>query len=129
MPLLEDEPVAPPPPRHRFGRRSTRRTLIGLAARLAIFALVLGFLWGGWYLARKGFGRQWRNRLVEELHKRGVEVSLRRLTLDPFRGLIARPDGKAAHDMSGNGHVKDAAAIGAEAARELMRIAGPHFFD
>ncbi|HWD57458.1 MAG TPA: hydroxymethylbilane synthase, partial [Stellaceae bacterium] len=46
-----------------------------------------------------------------------------------FRGLIARPDGKAAHDISGTGHVKDAAAIGAQAARELKRIAGPHFFD
>ena len=46
-----------------------------------------------------------------------------------FRGLIARPDGKAAHDISGTGHTKDAAAIGAEAARELKRIAGPHFFD
>ncbi len=58
--------------------------------RLLILALCLGFIWGGWYLARKGFGRQWRTRLVEELHKRGVEISLRRLTLDPFRGLIAR---------------------------------------
>jgi hydroxymethylbilane synthase len=46
-----------------------------------------------------------------------------------FRGLIARPDGKAAHDISGTGHAKDAAAIGAEAARELKRVAGPHFFD
>jgi hydroxymethylbilane synthase len=46
-----------------------------------------------------------------------------------FRGLIARPDGKAAHDITGNGHVGNAAAIGAEAARELKRIAGPHFFD
>jgi hydroxymethylbilane synthase len=46
-----------------------------------------------------------------------------------FRGLIARPDGKAAHDISGTGHMKDAAAIGAEAARELKRVAGPHFFD
>lgn len=46
-----------------------------------------------------------------------------------FRGLIARPDGKAAHDISGNGHARDATAIGAEAARELKRIAGPHFFD
>ena len=46
-----------------------------------------------------------------------------------FRGLIARPDGKAAHDISGNGHVRDAIVIGAEAARELKRVAGPHFFD
>jgi len=46
-----------------------------------------------------------------------------------FRGLIARPDGKAAHDITGNGHVGNAAAIGAEAAHELKRLAGPHFFD
>src|SRR6185295_19514130 len=45
---------------------------------------------GGWYLARKGFGRQWRYKIVEELHKRGVEASIQRLTLDPFRGLVAR---------------------------------------
>ena len=52
----------------------------------AIFALG----WGGWYLAKRGFGRQWRDRVVEELHKRGVEASVRRLTLDPVRGLIAQ---------------------------------------
>ena len=28
--------------------------------------------------------------VVEELHKRGVEASIQRLTLDPFRGLVAR---------------------------------------
>jgi hydroxymethylbilane synthase len=46
-----------------------------------------------------------------------------------LRGLIARPDGMAAHDIAGTGHVKDAAEIGAQAARELKRLAGPHFFD
>ena len=45
---------------------------------------------GGWYLAKKGFGRKWRGLVVEELHKHGVEASVRRLTLDPFRGLIAQ---------------------------------------
>jgi hypothetical protein len=52
--------------------------------------LAIGLALGGWYLARKGFGRQWRYRVVEELHKRGVEASIQRLTLDPFRGLVAR---------------------------------------
>lgn len=46
-----------------------------------------------------------------------------------FRGLIARPDGAAAHDITGNGYRKDAAAIGAEAGRALKRLAGPGFFD
>ena len=58
--------------------------------RLAIVLLLADSSAGGWYLAKKGFSRNWRNKVVEELHKRGVEASVRRLTLDPFRGLIAR---------------------------------------
>ena len=46
-----------------------------------------------------------------------------------FRGLIARPDGGAAHDIAGTGHRKDAATIGADAGRELKHRAGPGFFD
>ena len=46
-----------------------------------------------------------------------------------FRGLIARPDGKAAHDISGVGTRGDAVKIGTEAGRELKQIAGPGFFD
>ncbi|HEY6024511.1 MAG TPA: hydroxymethylbilane synthase [Pseudolabrys sp.] len=46
-----------------------------------------------------------------------------------FRGLIARPDGAAAHDITGTGDRKDAATIGIEAGRELKHRAGPGFFD
>jgi hydroxymethylbilane synthase len=46
-----------------------------------------------------------------------------------FRGLIARPDGSAAHDIAGTGGLKDAIAIGTEAGRELKHRAGPGFFD
>jgi len=46
-----------------------------------------------------------------------------------FRGLIARPDGGAAHDIAGNGHLRDAVQIGEEAGRELKNAAGPRFFD
>lgn len=46
-----------------------------------------------------------------------------------FHGLIARPDGKAAHDIAGTGHLKDAIKIGEDAGRELKHIAGPGFFD
>jgi hydroxymethylbilane synthase len=46
-----------------------------------------------------------------------------------FRGLIARPDGTAAHDIAGTGHRKDAATIGADCGRELKHRAGPGFFD
>jgi hydroxymethylbilane synthase len=46
-----------------------------------------------------------------------------------FRGLLARPDGSAAHDIAGTGHRKDVVAIGAEAGRDLKHRAGPGFFD
>ena len=46
-----------------------------------------------------------------------------------FRGLIARPDGEAAHDIAGMGKRSDAIKIGAEAGHELKRLAGPGFFD
>ena len=46
-----------------------------------------------------------------------------------FRGLIARPDGSAAHDVAGTGSRKDAATIGTDAGRELKHLAGPGFFD
>ena len=66
-----------------------RRLAISVLRLVLICALAASIV-AGYYLARKGFGRQWRSRVVEELHQRGVEASVRRLTLDPFRGLIAR---------------------------------------
>jgi hydroxymethylbilane synthase len=45
-----------------------------------------------------------------------------------FRGLIARPDGSAAHAIAGNGRREDAAQIGAGCGRELKDRAGPDFF-
>jgi len=45
-----------------------------------------------------------------------------------FRGLIARPDGAAAHDIAAAGHRADAVKICSEAGRELKRLAGPDFF-
>ena len=82
----------PPPPRlhrgrvrHPAGVRFARSFL-----RLTTILILGGLAAGGWYLAKKGFSRTWREKVVEELHKRGVEASVRRLTLDPFRGLIAR---------------------------------------
>jgi hypothetical protein len=65
-----------------------RRVVVNVA-RLVILVTILGTLGAGWYLAKRGFGRQWRYRVVEELHKQGVEASIGRLTLNPFRGLVA----------------------------------------
>jgi AsmA-like protein len=65
------------------------RTVVWII-RLLILAVMFGVLGSGWYLAKRGFGRQWRSLVVEELHKHGVEASVGRLTLDPFRGLVAK---------------------------------------
>ena len=85
------EPTPPSLARQFYRRRAkvhhsqSRRIL-----RLAIVAFVLIFGWTGWYLAKRGFGKEWRDRVSEELHKRGVEASIQRLTVDPVRGLIAQ---------------------------------------
>ena len=86
-PVLEPPQVRP----RRLRRKSTwgRRVAVSLM-RLVILAMILGIGGGGYYLAKRGFGRQWRYRVVEELRKHGVEASIGRLTLDPFRGLVAK---------------------------------------
>lgn len=73
-----------------YRRRSRRRRIALKLLRLAVLAAIFGIAGGGYYLAKRGFGREWRSRVVEELHKRGVEAYIGRLTLDPFRGLVAR---------------------------------------
>src|SRR5215831_15188743 len=85
--VLEPTQVRPSPqiPRLRRARRA-----VATAIRLTILAAVVAIFGGGYYLARRGFGREWRSRVVEELHKRGVEAHIGRLTLDPFRGLVAK---------------------------------------
>ena len=45
-----------------------------------------------------------------------------------FRGMILRPDGGAAFEASREGRRDDAAALGADAGRELRRRAGADFF-
>ena len=62
-----------------------RRVLLILLALLA--AALLG---AGWYAYKKGFTSKWRGLVTKEFRKRGFEVSLRRLTLDPLRGLVAK---------------------------------------
>ncbi len=47
-------------------------------------------LWSGWYVYSKGFTRKWRNYVSAELRRYGLDISVRRITLDPFEGLVAR---------------------------------------
>src|SRR6266705_4366616 len=87
LPVLEAPQVRPP----ARDRRSTWAHRITVSMmRLAVLAATFGIIGGGYYLAKRGFGREWRLRVVEELHKRGVEAYIGRLTLDPFRGLVAK---------------------------------------
>src|SRR5213080_3140642 len=88
MPAILEPPknVAPTPDRQPT---LVHRIAVNVARLVLLVAIAVSFS-GGWYLAKRGFGRQWRYSVVEELHKRGVEASIGRLTLDPFRGLVAK---------------------------------------
>src|SRR5437762_12486818 len=88
MPTILEPPKSVAP--RRGGRSTLSRRVAAIVTRLLILVAILIFGSTGWYLAKRGFGRQWRYRVVEELHKRGVEASVGRLTLDPFRGLVAK---------------------------------------
>src|SRR5437660_2965923 len=82
------------PPKNVAATQDRQPTLVhhiavNVARLVMLVAIAVSFS-GGWYLAKRGFGRQWRYRVVEELHKRGVEASIGRLTLDPLRGLVAK---------------------------------------
>ncbi|MDB6171307.1 MAG: hypothetical protein JWL59_618 [Chthoniobacteraceae bacterium] len=57
----------------------------------SILGLLLAVLLGaGWYAYEKGFTKKWRSYVAGEFRKRGVEVSLRQLALEPWRGFVAR---------------------------------------
>src|SRR5580704_517245 len=88
MPAILKEPKTVARPQDRQSPFS-RRLLVS-ALRLLIVVAISALIGGGYYLAKRGFGRQWRYRVVDELRKHGVEANIGRLTLDPFRGLVAK---------------------------------------
>ncbi|HST30622.1 MAG TPA: AsmA-like C-terminal region-containing protein [Chthoniobacterales bacterium] len=88
MPPVLQQPQTQTSGQNRQSR--VRHPLVRGIVRISIILIIAGAISGGWYLARKGFRGQWRSRVVEELHRRGVEASIGHLTLDPFRGLVAR---------------------------------------
>ncbi|HEY0368579.1 MAG TPA: hypothetical protein VGC85_03190, partial [Chthoniobacterales bacterium] len=74
-----------------FYRRWTlRKQLVASGTRLLVGAAFALLLLGAWYLANRGFGREFRTKVVEELRRRGIDARVGKLTLDPFRGLVAR---------------------------------------
>jgi hypothetical protein len=62
------------------------RRLMWLAA-----VLILGLLtWGGYYVCNRGFSRHWRVRVSQEFRRRGLDLYVHRITLDPIQGFVAR---------------------------------------
>ncbi len=59
-----------------------------LKASILVMIGLLG--WALWYANTKGFTKSWRQRVESEFLKNGIAVDLRRLTLDPVRGLVAK---------------------------------------
>jgi hypothetical protein len=90
MPAALEAPPQISRRRTQARQSSFARRFIRSVVRFAVVLALSAFITGGWYLSKKGFGREWRSRIAEELHKRGVEAHIRRLTLDPFRGLVAK---------------------------------------
>jgi hypothetical protein len=68
----------------KSGRWSGRLVMLGIA-----LVLLGGLLWAGWYVYNRGFTRKWRAQLSAELRRRGLDFEARRLTLNPFEGLVA----------------------------------------
>ena len=89
-PTLLEPPQLPRVSKSLYRKWNWRRQIVASGFRLTGIALLVLLLWAGWYLANRGFSREWRTTVANELRKRGVEASVRRLTLDPFRGLVAQ---------------------------------------
>ncbi len=66
--------------------RKTLPYIVGILISLSIATII----WAGIYVYKKGFTKKWREYVTKEFRKRGVEVEFSRMTLDPFKGLVAR---------------------------------------
>ena len=88
-PTLLEPPRLPRVSKSLYRGWNWRRQVVASGFRLTALALLVLLGWAGWYLANRGFSREWRTTVANELRKRGVEASVRRLTLDPLRGLVA----------------------------------------
>jgi hypothetical protein len=58
--------------------------------RLGFTLLGATLLFSGWYAYDKGFTKKWRSYVMTEARKRGFEITMRRMTLEPWRGIVAK---------------------------------------
>ena len=70
------------------GSRDARAVRRFLQITFLLLLLAAGI--GGRYLYNRGLTKSWREWIVQEVRKHGVEVSFSRLTVRPFRGLVAK---------------------------------------
>jgi hypothetical protein len=66
------------------------RRLLRITRWLFLVLVCAGLVWLGWYGYTKGLGRHWRSLLEKEFARYGLYIEIGKITLDPFRGLIAR---------------------------------------
>ena len=57
---------------------------------VAVVLAVGTVLWALWYVSHHGFSHKWRQTVIAEAGKRGIHLTIGRLTLDPFKGLVAK---------------------------------------
>lgn len=58
--------------------------------RLFWLAILGGIVWGVVFFSSAAFGQRWRSFVIDQMAGRGVYLQFTRLTIDPFRGLVAR---------------------------------------
>lgn len=66
------------------------KRLLRITRWLFLVLVCAGLVWLGWYGYTKGLGRHWRSLLEKEFARYGLYIDIGKITLDPFRGLIAR---------------------------------------
>jgi hypothetical protein len=66
------------------------KSFLRITRWLFLVMVCAGLVWLGWYGYTKGLGRHWRSLLEKEFARYGLYIDVGKITLDPFRGLIAR---------------------------------------
>src|ERR1700739_1441004 len=66
------------------------RRLLRVARWLFLVLACAGLTWLGWDGYTQGLGRHWRSLLEKEFARYGLTIDIGKITLDPYRGLIAR---------------------------------------
>src|SRR5687767_11548145 len=74
----------------RLSRRSLDSSFMRRFVWILALLLLGGVLAATWYAYDKGFTKKWRGFVMDEFRKRGAEISMRRLTLEPWRGIVAK---------------------------------------